>query len=154
MEIRDIKELESFLKDYPEDRDVLVELGIAYAEQEEYKKAQEIFEKAAKLYPDDAIIYYDLGFLFKMMLLKDRQRLEYWEDAADEQVMMDDAIYYFQKALELNPDYVNALNNLGALYAIRNDYDEAISLWKRSLEIEPDQEDVKGDIQAILDRLE
>ncbi len=154
MEIRDIKELESFLKDYPEDRDVLVELGIAYAEQEEYKKAQEIFEKATKLYPDDAIIYYDLGFLFKMMLLKDRQRLEYWEDAADEQVMMDDAIYYFQKALELNPDYVNALNNLGALYAIRNDYDEAISLWKRSLEIEPDQEDVKGDIQAILDRLE
>ncbi len=154
MELRDIKELENFLRDYPEDRDALVELGIAYAEINEYKKAQEIFEKASSLYPDDAIIYYDLGFLFKVMLMKDKEHLELWEDAADEQVLLEDAIYYFQKALEINPDYINALNNLGALYALRSDYDDAISIWKQSLELDPDQEDVRSDIQAVLDSLE
>lgn len=154
MELRSIEELTDFLRDNPDDRDALVEMGIVFAEMEDYKKAKEIFEKAVALYPDDPVIYYDLGFLYKMMLLKDIEHLEYWEDAADEQVLMEEAIYFFQKALEINPDYINALNNLGALYAIRNDYDEAIALWKRSLEIDDSQELVKKDIEALLDKLE
>lgn len=154
MELRSIQELANVLKANPEDRDALVELGIVYAENEEYQKAKELFEKASKLYPDDPVIYYDLGFLYKMLLLKDTEHLELWEDVSDEQVLMDDAIYYFQKALEINPDYINALNNLASLYAIRNDYDDAITLWKRSLELDDSQELVRNDIQAILDKFE
>lgn len=154
MELKPKDELRKILEKDPDDRDALVEMAIVYAEDEDYQSARKYFERALELYPEDPVIYYDLGFLYKMMLLKDTEHLELWEDASDEQVLMEDAIYYFQKALDINPDYINALNNLASLYAIKNNYDEAISLWKRSLEIDDSQEMVKNDIQAILNKFE
>jgi len=149
-----IKELQDKLSAAPDNRDLLVELGIAYAENQQYKEALATFEKALKLYPEDAVIHYDLGFLYKLMALRDLEKLELWEDATDDELLVENAMYYFRKALELNPDYVSAMNNLAALHAIREEFDDAIRLWRQSLEIDEDQPDVKTDLQAVIDRLE
>ena len=47
------------------------------------------------------------------------------------------AIALLQKAVELDPEYVEALNNLGARYIVTNEYDRAIPLLIKAIELDP-----------------
>ena len=49
----------------------------------------------------------------------------------------DQAIAYFDKAIELNPRYADAYNNRGWVYYINSQYDKAISNYNKALEINP-----------------
>ena len=51
----------------------------------------------------------------------------------------DEAAAEYRKALDLAPDSPVALNNLGVIYLGRGNYVEAIGLFKRRLEIQPDE---------------
>ncbi len=48
----------------------------------------------------------------------------------------------FLKALELDPQYLSALNNLGVLYLEKNDYDRAIHYFGNALRISPDDPEI------------
>jgi len=50
---------------------------------------------------------------------------------------VDEAISYFEKVLEIDPNHVDALSNRGGLLSIIGKYDEAISDLNKALEIEP-----------------
>ena len=58
-------------------------------------------------------------------------------DAYYSQGKYDLAIIVYKKALELDPENVYALNNLGSLYYIQGKYDLAISAYKKALEMNP-----------------
>lgn len=45
---------------------------------------------------------------------------------------------FFQRTLRYAPDSLRVLDNLGAVYLDRGDYDKAISCFNRALEIDPD----------------
>jgi tetratricopeptide (TPR) repeat protein len=47
------------------------------------------------------------------------------------------ALADYQKAVELSPEYVNALNNLGSIYFAQKNYKQALELINRSLQIDP-----------------
>ncbi len=49
----------------------------------------------------------------------------------------DEAMSYYQKALQIKPDHVYALNNLGNVLASRGQWDEAIAYYRKALSIEP-----------------
>jgi tetratricopeptide (TPR) repeat protein len=50
----------------------------------------------------------------------------------------DSAIENYEKALELNPKYVDVLNNLGLIYDKLENYQKAIFYYQNALEIKPD----------------
>ena len=45
----------------------------------------------------------------------------------------DEAINYYLKALQINPDYYGALNNLGLISYNQGAYDRAVLYFKRAL---------------------
>jgi len=51
-----------------------------------------------------------------------------------------EALVYFEKAVELQPDYAGALINAGNCYYMLQDYEQAISTFKKVLEIRPDSQ--------------
>jgi tetratricopeptide (TPR) repeat protein len=43
----------------------------------------------------------------------------------------------FRKAMEINPNDVNAVNNLGAIYLNQNKYPQAIEVFKKAIAMNP-----------------
>jgi protein O-mannosyl-transferase len=62
----------------------------------------------------------------------------------------DEAIAHFQKALELNPDYVDARNNLGIALDKKGRSDEAIEQYTKALKLDPDYAQAHYNLANVL----
>ena len=51
---------------------------------------------------------------------------------------LNEATAQYQKALQINPNYVEAHNNLGIIYFRKGKMDEALSEYQKAIEIKPD----------------
>jgi hypothetical protein len=69
--------------------------------------------------PRDPLLLYNLGALFEQMSRPD------------------DALEAYLKALEVRPDFADACNNAGTIYARKGDFIEARRLWEKALSIDP-----------------
>jgi len=58
-----------------------------------------------------------------------------------------------ERALGLQPSSTLALNNIGLLYAKKNDYGRALDFWNRSLAIDPTQRQIRAAAEAARTRL-
>src|SRR5207237_7856334 len=61
----------------------------------------------------------------------------------------DAAIFHFQKALSIQPDYIGASNDLGVLLASKGEIKEAIAAWEQSLSFDPDNADATNNIAWV-----
>ncbi|HEY3760697.1 MAG TPA: tetratricopeptide repeat protein, partial [Verrucomicrobiae bacterium] len=59
---------------------------------------------------------------------------------------MNDAVGHFQKAIEIDPDYVEAYNNLGDVYFFNHQRDEAIGCFQKAAQLAPDNEEVQHNL--------
>ena len=59
------------------------------------------------------------------------------------------ALYYYKKALKINPNNVDVLTSMGSILNELERYDEAITLYHKAFEIKPNDEVVRCDIQVI-----
>ncbi|MDO9577221.1 MAG: tetratricopeptide repeat protein [Candidatus Cloacimonadales bacterium] len=57
---------------------------------------------------------------------------------ADEICEYDNAILYYQKAIEIKPDFIEAYHNMGCAYCNKGNYDKAIECFQKAIEIKPD----------------
>jgi|JI8StandDraft_1071087.scaffolds.fasta_scaffold82978_1 tetratricopeptide (TPR) repeat protein len=92
--------------------------GFLLAEEEEYEKAIEQYEKAIKLNPKYTIAYNDSG----VVLIK---KGDY-----------EGAVKQFKKAIELEP-FANAYNNMGIALSYLGDNTGAIEQYKKAIELSP-----------------
>jgi arabinofuranosyltransferase len=76
-------------------------------------------QSALAIDPRDPIVLYNLGALYEQM---SRQ---------------DEALDAYLKALEVRPDFADACNNAGAIYARKGDFVAARRQWERALSIDP-----------------
>jgi protein O-mannosyl-transferase len=60
------------------------------------------------------------------------------------------AIVQYQKALEIKPDYSEALNNLGVALVAKGDVEAAIVQYQKALEIKPDYVEVRYNLGSAL----
>jgi tetratricopeptide (TPR) repeat protein len=131
-------------------------LGSLYRENDEVEKGRKIYEKAARLYPEDIDLLYNYGiFLEKIgeqeeamtkmqeVLVHDRDNgaaLNYvgytW---ADNNVHLEKALEYIKKAVELMPDDGYIRDSLGWVYFRMGNVEQAI------IELEKAAEMVKND---------
>ena len=49
----------------------------------------------------------------------------------------DGALIHYRKALSIQPDFIQVLNNMGFIYMKKNDYEESISFFEKIIEIRP-----------------
>ncbi|HKC01199.1 MAG TPA: FG-GAP-like repeat-containing protein [Terriglobales bacterium] len=111
------------LRDDPTSAEALYGIGSVYLNQQKTAAARESFERALKLrasYPDTLPnSWNNLGLL------------------AAREGRTDEAIGYFQKALQLSPDHTIALDNLGSAYRRQKRWDDARGTYARALEVNP-----------------
>lgn len=88
-------------------------VGEAYLQQGKLVVAMKEFKKAEAKYADDHLLQYDLGLVY------------YYKKQYDE------AIVRFKRALDMKPDYGEAINSLGNAYAGKEDWDQAIFYYKQ-----------------------
>lgn len=82
--------------EFPESYSLLIDEANIYYKLGDNDKFKERLEEAIKLNPTDPVLYYNVGVMNM------------------DQKKIDEAIEYFEKAIELKPDYGDAYNNIGA----------------------------------------
>lgn len=144
-----IEDLEKRVEADPENPDYHLELGVAYGELRMPEKAEAELVRAAELAPDRAEIFYNLGVTYSMVMTEDLAVEELWESYADEEELYHLAEQHFLRALELDPELIQAYNNLGTLYSLWGRAEDAVDYWQKSLELEPDQPDIREAISEV-----
>ena len=100
--------------------EVLQELGDCYASIGNYSQAQQYYEKAAVLSPDEAGPYVGLGAV------------------ALQQNLLEDAEIAFRVACRLNTNCAKAYTGFAMIAQQRSDYKQAFEMYLRSLELDTD----------------
>lgn len=54
---------------------------------------------------------------------------------------LDQALKWYNKALEIQPNDVYSLSRAGAVYVVKNDFDKAFECFKKAIEVDPDNGD-------------
>jgi tetratricopeptide (TPR) repeat protein len=114
-------------KDDPGGAEPLYGLGSVYLEQQKRKEARECFQRAVRSAADYPATlpnaWNNLGIL------------------AAREGNTDEAIGFFQKALEINPDHAVALQNLGNAYRQKKDWDTAKKTLEHAVALNPEDAD-------------
>ncbi|MBI5969515.1 MAG: tetratricopeptide repeat protein [Deltaproteobacteria bacterium] len=117
---KQISFLQSILKDDPKNLKVLIELGNAYFDTDQFDRAIETYSKALAIDPQNAEVRTDTGIMFRRKGDSDR------------------AIAEFKRAAEMDPRHVNSRYNLGiVLLHDKGDIKGAIKAWEDYLKVEP-----------------
>ncbi|MFA6216507.1 MAG: tetratricopeptide repeat protein [Candidatus Omnitrophota bacterium] len=105
----------------PKNIDVYKSLGIVYLRQKKFKDAQNTYRLILDLSPADSEAHFYMANIY------------------DELKNRDETITELKKAIELRPDYAEALNYLGYLYIEENkNFDIAEGLIRKALTLEPE----------------
>jgi tetratricopeptide (TPR) repeat protein len=115
-----------YSQEHPNDSTAYKYLGISLFQIGEYSKSTQNFELALKdkslTSSTKAEIYYFMGRNYDFLIDSDT------------------AVSYFQKAIEINPDYSLPYGALGAKALRKKSYDEAFSFFEKELSLIPDAE--------------
>ena len=84
-------------------------------------EAKDIIESAIKLHPNEEILYFKMGNIFKT------------------QNIFSNAITYYQKAININADFYEAYSNLGNVYIDIGKYNAATRALKKALKLNKEQ---------------
>ncbi len=98
-------------------------LGLAWQKLKNYSAANQIFERAISLIPEEAIILNGKAGL--LYALKDYQK----------------AIFIYHKLIETNPDDASAWYNLACCHALQGNSDRAIAELEKAIKLNPQFKD-------------
>ncbi len=99
-------------KEYPRDKNLIIEELNYYLQKGEYEKAKENLRLAAEQDPTNEILFFSMGSVYDNLSAQ-REEEGKAEEAKEYQ---DQAAEAYKKAIEIKPDYFDANYNLGAMY--------------------------------------
>jgi tetratricopeptide (TPR) repeat protein len=142
-----------------------LELGITYAEQENYNQAIIIFKEAILLSPSFQPSWYNLGLAYndnkdykqgiKALLTAinlDSDDETAWNNLGLAYIQENEyllAIKSLKIATKINNDYQKAWKNLGLAYSKYNDNAKAIKAYQKAIKLTPEDEDAWYDLGRI-----
>jgi GWxTD domain-containing protein len=141
--------------------------GMQYLQAGNPGKARPLLEEAHRRSPDSAP--FALDFCRILFALKDYDgvqsaALPFYRDKQDYEFAQflgesSQALGRYDEAIEFYKDYLthvgtnlNVLNSIGDCYVQTGDLNEAVTVWRRSLELDPSQEQLKKKLAAIRDK--
>lgn len=116
-------------------------------------EAVDVMREANRRYPESPTGRYNLGVALFLRVKQDREHLELWENLADDDQLAEEAINALEGAIEADPNFVQAYNNLARLYALRGRKHQAVETWEKSLQFNPDQPQVAADMAMYRDKI-
>jgi Tfp pilus assembly protein PilF len=143
------KLLEESVTHEPDNIDARLSLGSFLMEDGNPGRALQIFRSILEMDPGNAEAYLGLGLCWGMALLENIPVTELWGSEIDEEEMLEKATRYIERSVELDPEKTTGYNALGRLYVISGQEDEAIEMFRQSLQIDPAQLDVLEELQEI-----
>lgn len=146
------RSLKKAVSENPQDIDARLRLAIFYRKDNNPDKAVKILEETIELDPKNPEIYLQLGLCWAMAMLDNVPVVQLWGREMDEEVMMERAIENLETASELDPEMTEAYNVMARLYMIRVQEEQAIDMFKQSLQIDPAQLDVLEELQELTGR--
>ena len=132
----------SALAIYPNSIEAIRNKGIYYHDFENYYEAFRCFKQMAVLDSTNEEAYFNMGNTYV-----GRYRDAMPEYSRDTTVQK--AMDYFEKSIEINPDYIQALQNLARGYEMKQEFVKARELYNRILVIEPGYEGAIYSLEAI-----
>ena len=144
--------LEGLIADRPDDIDARLALASFYLDDGNPENALPLLYSILEMDPGNAEAYLVLGLCWGISLLDNIPPAEIWGLEIDEEEMLDKAVDYLEKAIELDPEMTAGYNALGRLLVIRGQEDEAKEMFKQSLNIDQAQHDVLEDLREITGR--
>jgi len=114
-----LSQLEASLKRDPDNPKLLIALGLACWDRNDYPHALEAFQRAVKVAPSSAEAHNWLGV------------------AIMEKANLPGAIAEFKKAVVLDPKLARAQTNLGSALAKSGEIGEAVEVFRKALALEP-----------------
>ena len=117
----------------------------------EYEKAIKIFDEVLEIYPTDSRIYELKGLALSNLRLESTLAMQPQQNTSsrDSSTLNRLSMLEFYKALEINPNSVLALNGMALGFGNFGEYSEAERYFKKSLEIEPNNEITQNYIVSL-----
>jgi tetratricopeptide (TPR) repeat protein len=125
------QQIEAALRSAPEDRRVLMLQGNLKILEEDFKGAENIFNRVAQRNPEFAPVHTQLGLLYNLSKRKN------------------DALTSFQKALQLNPAQTDALGFIVGIYLADKKFDEALQVCAKQKDKVQDNPVSLGSIEYL-----
>lgn len=104
----------------PDDTETMYLLAMHYQEQKKFDKAMRTYRNILAVDSTNAKVYHNMGYMVMI----------YAED-------FDEAIEYFDKAIQYRPDYFQAYYNRGYAYELKKEYQKARADYSEALNIRP-----------------
>ncbi|MCD4776856.1 MAG: hypothetical protein K8S15_12500 [Candidatus Aegiribacteria sp.] len=149
MELSTRDALEENIRNNPDDIDSRLNLAELIQKDRSPEEALDIYNTVIKLDPDNPLVYLGKGLCWAMCLLDNIPTAEIWEREVDEQDMIDNAMEFLEQAAELDPELTEAYNAMGRLFAIIAQDEDAVDMFKQSLQVDATQLDVLEDLREI-----
>ncbi|MCY6485900.1 tetratricopeptide repeat protein [Clostridium aestuarii] len=139
---------------------VLIQKGIAYIKQQQFKEAIECYDKILQIDPDNIDALFGKALSYKSQY-QYKEAIEYYNKALAiepnniygllskincyiSQYQYKEAIEYYNKALEIAPNNIDALLGKGICYRLQQQYKQAMECYDKVLHIAP------NNIEALL----
>jgi tetratricopeptide (TPR) repeat protein len=123
----------------PEKERLFIEATYASLVEADIDRSQNIYDRIIQRYPKEKRAYFWIGVNFYLI------------------GKADNAIEPFRKALELDPDYGQAMNMIAYVYAEKEEYDRAIAYFEKYASVNPEEPnplDSMGELYFLMGRLD
>ncbi len=139
-------------------------LGLQYQNKGELQKAHSLLEEAFSKQPNSAKYGLDFARLLSvekeyqkvkeiaLPFLKEQEKYEFLSVLGQSSQALGEyaeAIAYYKDYLTRFGTFIQILNSIGECYYRLGNIEEALIAWEKSLEINPDQEDLKNTVESI-----
>lgn len=136
-------------------------LGVAYIMLEQYQNGIDACTKALELDPNFQLAKNNLKWgndERAKTIKKIDEQLTVTNDKRDVKFYLDHGLNYFRigdygksievwnKVFDLEPKNINALNSIGTAFMMKNQYDDAISIFEQALAINPNNQQTKNNL--------
>lgn len=123
----------SALEIAPESYEANYNLGMYHQNRGEMDQALSLYRKLNQIDSTWADPYYNQGYIH--LIIKEGD--------------LDSSIYYFTKAVDLDPTYYQAYNNLGLAYETKGDIENAKKYYAKAIDANPDFQLAKDNLNSL-----
>ncbi len=142
-------DLERKVRKDPEDIDARLSLAKIQMEDKDPTTAIPLYTEILNIDPENAEAFMGLGLAWGMSILENIPAAELHGDEVDEEELLNNAIQFLERSIELDPENTSSLNALARLYIVQSLEEEAVEMFKQSLLLDQAQHDVLEELQKL-----
>ncbi len=141
--------LEEAISEHPADIDARMALAELIRNERSPAEALQLYDSVLQLDTDNPLAYLGKGLCWAMALIDNLPAGDIWDIEIDEEDMVENAMEYLEQAAELDPELTEAYNVMGRLLAITSQDEEAVDMFRQSLQVDPTQLEVVEDLREL-----